>query len=44
MTGGEGVVSPEDLGKLEQLAGEGKTPLHKFVRGLIKKLEKNGER
>jgi hypothetical protein len=36
------VVSPEDLGKLEQLAGEGKTPLHKFVRGLIKKLEKNG--
>jgi hypothetical protein len=42
MTGGEGVVSPEDLGKLEQLAGEGKTPLHKFVRGLIKKLEKNG--
>ena len=42
MTGGEGVVSPEDLGKLEQLAGEGKTPLHKFVRGLIKKLENNG--
>lgn len=44
MTGGEGVVSPEDLGKLEQLAGQGKTPLHKFVRGLIKKLEQNGER
>lgn len=42
MTGGEGVVSPEDLGKLEQLAGDGKTPLHKFVRGLIKKLEGNG--
>lgn len=42
MTGGEGVVSPEDLGKLEQLAGEGKTPLHKFVRRLIKKLEDNG--
>lgn len=42
MTGGEGVVSPEDLGKLEQLAGEGKTPLHKFVKGLIKKLENNG--
>jgi hypothetical protein len=42
MTGGEGVVSPEDLGKLEQLAGQGKTPLHKFVRGLIKKLESNG--
>ena len=44
MTGGEGVVSPEDLGKLEQLAGQGKTPLHKFVRGLINKLEQNGER
>ena len=42
MTGGEGVVSQEDLGKLEQLAGQGKTPLHKFVRGLIKKLESNG--
>ena len=41
MTGGEGIVSPEDLGKLEQLAGEGKTSLHKFVRRLIKKLEKN---
>lgn len=41
MTGGEGIVSPEDLGKLEQLAGEGKTSLHKFVRSLIKKLEKN---
>lgn len=41
MTGGEGIVSPEDLGKLEQLAGEGKTSLHKFVRRLIKKLESN---
>lgn len=43
MTGGEGIVSPEDLGKLEQLAGGGATPLHKFVRRLIKKLERNGE-
>jgi len=42
MTGGEGVVSPEDLGELEQLAGQGQSPLHKFVRGLIKKLERNG--
>lgn len=42
MTGGEGIVSPQDLGKLEQLAGDGKTPLHKFVRELIRKLEKNG--
>lgn len=42
MTGGEGIVSPEDLGKLQQMAGEGKTPLHKFVRELIRKLEKNG--
>ena len=43
MTGGEGVVSPEDLGKLEQLAGEGKSPLHSFVMKLIRKLERNGE-
>ncbi len=42
MSGGEGVVSPEDLGELEQLAGQGQSPLHKFVRGLIKKLERNG--
>ena len=44
MTGGEGVVSPEDLGKLQQLAGKGDTPLHIFVRELIQKLEENGER
>lgn len=42
MTGGEGIVSPQDLGKLEQLAGDGRSPLHKFVRELIRKLEKNG--
>lgn len=42
MTGGEGIVSPEDLGKLEQLAGDGKSPLHSFVKELIRKLEKNG--
>lgn len=41
MTGGEGIVSPEDLGKLEQLAGEGGSPLHRFVRQLIRKLESN---
>jgi hypothetical protein len=41
MTGGEGIVSPEDLGKLEQLAGEGGSPLHRFVRELIRKLERN---
>ncbi len=41
MTGGEGIVSPEDLGKLEQLAGDGGSPLHRFVRELIRKLEKN---
>lgn len=42
MTGGEGVISPEDLGKLEQLAGEGKSPLHSYVMELIRKLERNG--
>lgn len=41
MTGGEGIVSPEDLGKLQQLAGKGDTELHKFVRSLISKLESN---
>lgn len=43
MTGGEGIVSPEDLGQLQQLAGKGDTELHKFVRSLISKLESNGE-
>ena len=42
MTGGEGIVSPEDLGQLQQLAGKGDTELHKFVRSLIAKLESNG--
>lgn len=44
MTGGEGIVSPEDMGEMEQLAGKGNTPLHKFVRGWFKKInsKKNG--
>ena len=41
MTGGEGIVSPEDMGKMEQLAGKGDTPLHKFVRSWFKKISKN---
>lgn len=40
MTGGEGIVSPEDMGKMEQLAGKGDTPLHKFVRSWFKKINK----
>ena len=40
MTGGEGIVSPEDMGKMEQLAGKGNTPLHKFVRSWFKKINK----
>lgn len=40
MTGGEGIVSPEDMGKMEQLAGQGNTPLHKFVRSWFKKINK----
>ena len=44
MTGGEGIVAPEDMGEMEQLAGKGNTPLHKFVRGWFKKInsKKNG--
>lgn len=44
MTGGEGIVSPEDMGEMEQLAGKGNTSLHKFVRGWFKKInsKKNG--
>ncbi len=40
MTGGEGIVSPEDMGKMEQLAGKGNTPLHKFVKSWFKKINK----
>ena len=40
MTGGEGIISPEDMGKMEQLAGKGNTPLHKFVRSWFKKINK----
>jgi len=44
MTGGEGIVSPKDMGEMEQLAAKGSTPLHKFVRGWFKKInsKKNG--
>ena len=38
MTGGEGIVSPEDMGKMEQLAGKGDTDLHKFVRKWFHKI------
>ena len=38
MTGGEGIVSPEDMGKMEQLAGKGNTDLHKFVRKWFRKI------
>jgi hypothetical protein len=40
MTGGEGIISPEDMGKMEQFAGKGDTPLHKFVRSWFKKINK----
>ena len=42
MTGGEGIVSPKDMGLLEQLAGDGDTALHKFVRDWIKRVNKDG--
>lgn len=36
-TGGELIFNPEQSGKIEQLASDGDTPLHKYLRGLFKK-------
>tara|TARA_R110002012_G_scaffold21586_2_gene75207 strand:+ start:687 stop:1529 length:843 start_codon:yes stop_codon:yes gene_type:complete len=39
-TGGELIFNPEQSGKLETLATEGSTELHKYLRGLFKKFNK----
>lgn len=39
-TGGELIFNPEQSGKLETLATEGDTELHKYLRGLFKKFNK----
>jgi len=39
-TGGELIFNPEQSGKLETLATEGNTELHKYLRGLFKKFNK----
>jgi hypothetical protein len=36
-TGGELIFNPEQSGKIEQLAADGDTPLHKYLRTLFKK-------
>jgi hypothetical protein len=36
-TGGELIFNPEQSGKIEQLASDGDTPLHKYLRTLFKK-------
>lgn len=40
LTGGEYVFNPEQSEKLMKLAKEGDTPLHKFVRRLLERFEK----
>ena len=39
-TGGELIFNPEQSGKLETMAEEGDTELHKYLRGLFKKFNK----
>ena len=40
-TGGELIFNPEQSGKLEQLASDGDTDLHRYLRGLFKKFNTN---
>ena len=40
MTGGEGIVSPQDMGEWEQEAANGNTKLHKMIRAWFKKINK----
>jgi hypothetical protein len=38
MTGGEGIVSPQDMGDWEQEAAKGNTPLHRKIRAWFRKI------
>jgi len=40
LTGGEYVINPEDARKMRELAGKGKTSLHKFVGSMVRRFEK----
>ncbi|MDG1950186.1 MAG: hypothetical protein P8J32_05240 [bacterium] len=40
VTGGEYVIAPDDAKELRELAGGGKTALHKFVKSLVRRFEK----
>ena len=41
MTGGEGIVAPQDMGEWEQEAAKGNTKLHRMIRAWFKKIKKN---
>ena len=43
LTGGEYVIAPKDAKKLKQLAGSGKTSLHRFVNKLVTRFEKEDD-
>jgi hypothetical protein len=40
LTGGEYVINPRDAKKLKEMAGDGKTSLHRFVNKLVTRFEK----
>lgn len=40
LTGGEYVINPRDARKMKELAGKGKTSLHKFVGQMVRRFEK----
>jgi len=43
LTGGEYVINPRDAKRLKQLAGNGKTSLHRFVNKLVIRFEKEDD-
>jgi len=40
MTGGEYIFNPNQARTLEALASKGGSPLHKYVKGLLKEFDK----
>ena len=40
MTGGETILNPEQTGKIETLSSKGNSDLHKYVRKLFTKFDK----
>lgn len=43
LTGGEYVINPRDARKMKELAGKGKTSLHKFVGKMVRRFEKSDD-